>query len=672
MNADSLPSDKFNSYWIDFAGKIIAAIIGATAPMLTVLISLSSNTGLSSHIEKIVLIIGTILLSAAGAIIGLWVVSIFFNKQSDSGALIGIILPSFPNYEKRELASGFLKEQIRKFIKVNRARPFWLDFHGNVAILFISKNNPRWKNIENLAYQLFLFGIDLHTSKTGDVRCGIILDWEQNAVSNKICSKKYLLCDTSSNIQALLPYTLDGHFLVSRDIHSKLMNHPKFGETWKFDLFSLHDIQKRQHEFYNSYGSAGLFGNADLPGERVTIEYRDDQKFIDIIAEASRLVIIGLTHEKLHLKLSAALNKRNNLFWDQLIIVFPQQDRLKYVLEDKRNNGERLGKWEIGRFALSQFLLGAANYEKWECLDYPFDISYTGTRIEYPIRDSMRKPSSIRISPLQPGADQKETPILEIFEGNQAYTKISKSFDAIISNSNRITEYDLYGISRGKDVEFGGLIDHKSIYNLQNRCFPIVLIMLYEDIGGARKLLLQERNAFNARSDHGKLSNISGRITDLDAFAALKRTLSNEYLQIRYGIIDNTKLSRLFSKETGIQQSTALGDAIWLNAAVREIKEETGLEIPEGRLKQHKDLLVIRPPNSQHDLGFRLFSLHLDGNDGCLDKQEIVRLRPNVNLKEYSLAELDALHRDQKFNHLLNANYDQVFRPILSNELHIQ
>jgi 8-oxo-dGTP pyrophosphatase MutT (NUDIX family) len=248
----------------------------------------------------------------------------------------------------------------------------------------------------------------------------------------------------------------------------------------------------------------------------------------------------------------------------------------------------------------------------------------------------------------------------------------------MLAGSTSISEWDLFGrIITNEDDEpqfsYGGIVNRAKIsLELKNTqgfsefCFPVVLIMLYTERFGDFKSVIQERTPYNATSDIGTFSNISGRISTDDVHEPGGK---GNYFTLSF---DSSALvaTNKFNAFCGWSAGKILPDSIWKQAAIRELEEELGLDVSPERLKLRGSHYLQRDDGN---LYFQIYSLLLL-SDVSLNKHEldiIGQRRPYVSLKEFTFPELEGLWRQKKLNRLLQNKFLDVFVPNFS-ELQIR
>ena len=463
-----------------------------------------------------------------------------------------------------------------------------------------------------------------------------------------------------------------------RDFKAEGLDLPDDESRFAVDDIIVHDHEKVRHSLHNLWvmGRDGIvIGDRRRPRHWVGIEYRtpedvdlEKNTFVNKLVTNDDVIIIGITNERLVEYLHAALEIRrnhHNYFWQSLRIVFPTLEIVSLV-EDERTGSVTTDKWHRGRRTVFEFLLGQGieHQIEWECLEFPGLLPFVGQRYG--------QEESIRVSPILPGLDAKKSYYMEVFKGSEVYEQIYNSIDVIINKGRPIVEWNLYGVMRGGDFCFKGIVsrkrqDHDVVIQStipDTPCFPVVLVMLHvESI--KHSAVLQRRTRFNAAGDFDKISNISGVMTEQDVFTTLSINPSQDFVE-RYYLneqTDDQSASLDFVKETGerikINQKIFEEDmeGAWREAAIREVYDELGLKIRQQDLVNQGSCTIHR---DHKELLFGIFSLKLSRNDFKV----IQEIRPRSALQPFSLDDLRKLHRIQALNALLQKEFDRVFVPI--------
>ena len=360
---------------------------------------------------------------------------------------------------------GLMKQEIDKFLDLSGAI-YWLDFRGGDFLLFLGCKPGEWQ--ADTLSRAFLLGLELQSQVqvlNPQFRLGVTLHWEDGAQRYYLGSGSYLIGQALNEAQLLMSFSDSGHFFMSTVAYHHLDRQlrgreqtfdilfeaimDRLNDRWPehkqfflpdktcgytCEIFTFHDRHKRQHTLYSLYGqdqNGHIIGDESTPCHRVAIEYRDtrkphpDQVFVQRLVEANKATIIGLTHEGTAMFLREALRLREQQkrgFWDELQIVFPSASVLGRVVEKDRIPNFRLKKWEVGKSALFRFLLsrGPDCLERWDCLEFDDNLPFVGNWFVVG-QDSGERKSSVRVAPVLPGGDMRDSYTMEVFEGVKAY-----------------------------------------------------------------------------------------------------------------------------------------------------------------------------------------------------------------------------------------------------------
>jgi hypothetical protein len=364
-------------------------------------------------------------------------------------------------------------------------------------------------------------------------------------------------------------------------------------------------------------------------------------------------------------KIKDIRKKESKPFWNNLTVIFPNRDIINKTYEKNRTNSYRLKMLDSGIKGIFSFLLaqGENNLDNWECLEYQgHNLPFIGNRFLGP------NDQSVRIAPVLPGSDMKSTYYIEFFPNIKAFDQINNSFDYIRKDSLPMTEWNIFGYLDNNDFYYEGIVNRKRLLS-RGRCCPVVLVILYD--GEENKVWLQERTFRNAVDGIGSLSNISGRIIDLDILVEKNISIKET---IRYiDSDDDIAATKEFNKLTKLQRGFKPSEKVWKIAALRELRQELLLDIDDmERLKYHgTHYLPYEEPKCEiNDQGlgcakddkiFKIFSLKLKRK---IDNNEVNYLSqvPYIELKAYSSNDLRKHHN--KFNTFLYREFENVFVPI--------
>lgn len=445
-----------------------------------------------------------------------------------------------------------------------------------------------------------------------------------------------------------------------------------------FPEFKYFDRLKKSFDLYNFHATDRkiTIGKEDVPNHWIFIDSRDNaginakQKFVAKLINSDKVYILAITHENTQTFLSHALEARGNKPWQELKIIFPSRQIVE-LISDERDTPNRLNIWEGTRRSLLLFLIDhfqmASNRESpWELLEYDHNLPFVGNLL-------IGQSGVIRISPILPGKSAKYVYYTEILDGTLAYEQVEEAFYKICEMSLPINEHIVYGKLEGEQLLFSGIIRRTEFDEFieqtaeVNFSFPVVLIMLHHLKHGVRYSVLQQRTELNASGDKGKYSNISGRIIDFDIInAAQDLALLQQYknmiieLMRKSAELEEADVLKIFTDLGVLNEGKYVPEDTWKQAAIREIKEELGLDISPARLVSHRSEPL---PRKGHTLYFKIFSLDINSEE----LTSIGRQRPDSALGKFTLDQLEELHDSERLNKLLQKRFPDIFKPIFED-----
>lgn len=155
--------------------------------------------------------------------------------------------------------------------------------------------------------------------------------------------------------------------------------------------------------------------DTDVEYQRITTGYvRDRDRFVQLLAEAANVTIIGVTHEHLAVRLESALAlkraaaHRRDAFWNSLHIVFLSDKLLEYINDERPETPDRMEAQRQRRLGASygrrsvRAFLHHAPAARWELFETSYVPPLFGSLFEMPdgshvvhvmIRDPQRDPS---------------------------------------------------------------------------------------------------------------------------------------------------------------------------------------------------------------------------------------------------------------------------------------
>lgn len=400
--------------------------------------------------------------------------------------------------------------------------------------------------------------------------------------------------------------------------------------------------------------------------ELTAIEHRDHapgrqrgEGFIRLLTTHNECVIIGVTNEHLaESYLLPALERRHALgkgFWNRIVVIFPAAASVARVREENRLPEERLQQRASGlRTVISLFRAKEPTGSHWTVLEYEDNLPFVGNWMG----DGPR--NSIRLAPLMPGCNVDETFVVELPQSTAAYAEAYRSFITIEQKSTPVGEWNLLGTEVAGEYHWSQIISRSETpEEVRREAFQAVVLVLVHGITSrGHKVFLQLRSHLNGSTALGLYSNISGKVTVQDAYAAAgvdpPDLVSPE---------DGPALMWDIQERAVLKPDQELPREVWLRAAIREVDEELGLEIDKSRLKDHGHMTLIRS-GRRHSLYFRIFSLQLrtvrQGQRTIAEINQIRQNRVGSGMdRGYSLRDIIGLKQGQRLNDLLAVNLDR-------------
>ena len=612
----------------------------------------------------------------------------------------------------------------------------WLEFRGGEFLLFVQCDEPddvkadlsekalfwafsvqsKVSSITNNSEHIF----PLESEKKTEIT--IALDWESggrqlNVRTTGATLTSYRFGAAFINAPILTDFTNRPHVLISdalyqvfykyygKNIEARILNSLRakknklpflsdyfIGENSSVFLQSiaLYDQNKDRYSAYNVYLEIDnkLVGNDSAPLQKVWIEYRDnphtrDSKhnaFVRKLVDADDVLIIGITNETLVKFLRTALKERDDKFWDRLCVVFAGRKVLNTIDDQYSPNNQtqansiRYRNWELGLSSVFRFLRSHSDQpSQWKCIEFPGNLPFIGQRF------SKKKfgyaVDSIRVAPILPGSDYKNSYYMEVFEGQKVYDQLSSALQFMEKLSNQLTEWNVYGTCSNlkSNWTFGGIVNRELTKTLesasQEQVYLAVLIMLYtKHVDNRYYAVLQKRDPYNATSDYGKYSNISGLVTEIDVAHGLElpteRWCQGSDGKDMLSSIATDRFRSMVGPHRFFEQAIPCDSdeilKISTAAAVRELREELGIDGFKPPTCLKVPMLLNR---GNRKLLFQLFSLEL--NEEYL--QAIKIRRPDCALEKMDLEKLKILWKEGELNVLLTENFKDAFLSCYQN-----
>lgn len=401
------------------------------------------------------------------------------------------------------------------------------------------------------------------------------------------------------------------------------------------------------------------------------------EQFVERLADADELTIVGLTNENLVRHLERALRKRQRQgkgFWTSLMVVFASKEFLDKLPEERSTSGtsrtpdQRSALLEAGKSAVARFLLahGKDCPEQWSCHEYPGQLPFVGCLFR--VGDQ----SLLRIALILPGIDMKEAFYIELASGSTPFfEQLHKALTIVCNNSTPLVEWVLRGRGERHTYAVDGLVNLTRLDAAWDACVPVVLVILNLRGAQGRVALLQKRTLYNAADKFETYSNLSGWVTDRDLLDALDVIPTPNYLARSYekknsdaGAWENFMILTGHGEVEMSLDPTQDGlcRRMYEAAARRELYQELGL-MSEEIVNLNFQRYFHYNKNPGPHLLFGIFSLELTHEQ----INQIRIRRPYAELRPFSCADLHQAHDNILFNRLLQARFADLFLPIFKS-----
>lgn len=253
--------------------------------------------------------------------------------------------------------------------------------------------------------------------------------------------------------------------------------------------------------------------------------YVTDGRFIELLAEAVNVTIVGLTNEHLTEALDSALARKvaaendPEAYWGSLRVVFCGDRLLESITDERRefpDLNEALRRRRLaafyGRRSLTVFLRRRNRNTRWPIYVSPFLPPFTGTLFELP--------GGHRVVHLLVRSPQRTTSqhlYLEVAETADQY--FSGIFEDIIHNS--VTDNDVIpvGVPHGATFECSGIRYRHNVLVRQSGAvgwLPYVLVVTWRRRGDRVEPLLQLRTEANSDRELDRLAHLSTHVFQHD------------------------------------------------------------------------------------------------------------------------------------------------------------
>jgi len=250
----------------------------------------------------------------------------------------------------------------------------------------------------------------------------------------------------------------------------------------------------------------------------------DTEHFIQLLADAVNVTIVGITNERLAPMLEEALRRkrasgRPDGFWGSLRIVFLERSQLKFVNDERveflDTDGallQREREWTEARRSIRVFLK-RAHSTRWTLYDYPYIPTVTGSIFEF--NDQRKKIVHLLIKrPRQSRADQR---YIELEDLEDQY--FSALFEDIVHNSVPLTLIVPVGFLAGDTFQCTEFRRHADVLKDRSRSsgwLPAVLVVTFRRRDGHVEPVLQVRTEENSGRELDRVSHLSGHIFRAD------------------------------------------------------------------------------------------------------------------------------------------------------------
>jgi len=268
---------------------------------------------------------------------------------------------------------------------------------------------------------------------------------------------------------------------------------------------------------------------SDSRGPAVTGYVGNDEHFIQLLAEAVNVTIIGITNQRLAPMLNEALrrkreNERPDAFWGSLRVVFLKMDLLQTVndgLEEFDDRGEALRQrhrealW--ARRSVGAFLKRTLS-TRWAMYEYPYAPALTGALLDFGYKKIVHL---LMRSPQRPRSDHL---YVDLEDHTDQY--FSALFEEIIHYSRSLNAIVPVGVPAGHAFRCTELRRRSEVLkdgSGESGWLPMVLIVMSRRRNGHVEPILQLRTEDNSARELNCLSHLGTHITrdDLELTSGL-------------------------------------------------------------------------------------------------------------------------------------------------------
>ncbi len=336
-------------------------------------------------------------------------------------------------------------------------------------------------------------------------------------------------------------------------------------------------------------GSGSALGHAH---QAITGYVGDNEHFIQLLAEAVNVTIVGITNERLVTILQEALRRKRaagqpDAFWGSLRIVFLEPSLLAAVDDEReefQDSREALRQRRLeavwARRSLACFLRRAQS-TRWALYGYPYLPLLTGCLLEFDNRKSLVHLLIRR--PRRPTADHR---FIELEDLRDQY--FSAVFEDIVRDSIEDNKVVPVGVPTGSSFQCKEIRLLKNVLKDKSNAtgwLPVVLAVTSRQRGGQVEAMLQLRTEDNSARELNRLSHLCTHILQQDRM----QQTAPQSAAPSFALSDEIPLSaarRLVIEDTGDDQA-ALLRPVTTGSYLNPDKEHLfffvfALELPEG------------------------------------------------------------------------------------------
>jgi hypothetical protein len=287
------------------------------------------------------------------------------------------------------------------------------------------------------------------------------------------------------------------------------------------------------------------------------------ERFVELLAAAANVTIVGVTNEHLAVRLEAALERkraaarRPDAFWNSLRVVFLREDLLDHINDERPETPDRTEALRQRRFGGSHgrrsvnAFLHRAPVARWEVYESPFLPPMIGSLFELPGGSRI-----VHVVFRNPQRGPPDHLYLEFADTVQQY--FTAVFDAVIHSSTLDTRVVLLGVPHGDGFRCSSVRFRYHVLRDGSGAtgwLPVVLVITWRRRGGNAEPLLQLR-------------------LPTTEFTELYR-LSHPVLLIHRHDLDGSAPGAL-----GTMEQFNLHDACPARTARRRLRMDTGTDLP--------------------------------------------------------------------------------------------